>query len=220
MLKQIYCLCGLGSDERIFSKLTWNKNWDIHYLHWLQPQQHEPLSDYARRMSSSIKENNATLIGVSFGGMVCIEIAKLIPVEKVILISSAQSYHELPRWMRISGKLKLDTLIPGRGLQRMRPVKLFSPIENYFLGAVADDEKQLANEYRQKVDPGYLKWSIHQILNWKNDWAPPLMYHLHGDKDKILPVQNVKATHIIKGGRHFMVYTNPQKISAVLEEII
>ena len=31
---------------------------------------------------------NPILIGLSFGGMMCIEIAKLIPVEKVILISS------------------------------------------------------------------------------------------------------------------------------------
>ncbi len=220
MSKQVYCLCGLGSDERIFSRLNWNKDWDIHYLHWLIPQSNEAISDYARRMSSNINTGNAILIGVSFGGMLCIEIAKHIPVDKVILISSIQSYHELPRWMRVSGRLKLDALIPGKALQQMRPLKLLSPIENYFLGAITKEEKQLAEEYRKKVDPGYLKWSIHQILNWKNEWAPTQVYHLHGDNDKILPIKNVRSTHVITGGRHFMVYTNPQKISAVLEEII
>jgi hypothetical protein len=61
MGKQVYCLSGLGSDERIFSKLHWNRDWNIHYLHWLQPGQNETLSAYARRMSDAIKENNATL---------------------------------------------------------------------------------------------------------------------------------------------------------------
>src|SRR5690606_9461257 len=129
-----------------------------------------------RRMSSNINTGNAILIGVSFGGMLCIEIAKHIPVDKVILISSIQSYHELPRWMRVSGRLKLDALIPGKALQQMRPLKLLSPIENYFVGAITKEEKQLAEEYRKKVDPGYLKWSIHQILNWKNEWTPTQVY--------------------------------------------
>ncbi|MBS1751055.1 MAG: alpha/beta hydrolase [Bacteroidetes bacterium] len=220
MTKQVYCLCGLGSDERIFSKLNWNKDWNIHYLHWMPPQQNEAISDYALRMCSFIHTGNSTLIGVSFGGMLCIEIAKHIPVDKVILISSVQSYHELPGWMRVSGKLKLDALIPGETLKRMRPLKFLSPIENYFLGATTSEEKQLAEEYRKDVDPGYLKWAIHQILNWKNEWIPPLVYHLHGDKDKILPLQNIKSTHVISGGHHFMVYSNPQKISTILEEII
>lgn len=220
MTKHVYCLSGLGSDERIFSRLQWNREWDIHYLHWLQPGQNESLSAYARRMSDAVKENNATLIGVSFGGILSIEIAKLIPVEKVILISSIQTYHELPRWMSIFGKLKLDALIPRRNLQLMRPMKLLSPLENYFLGAVTEEERQLANEYRKNVDPYYLKWSIHQILHWKNEWVPPVIYHLHGDNDKIFPIQNVTPTHSISSGQHFMVYHFPEKISAILKTII
>jgi len=220
MVKHVYCLSGLGSDERIFGRLQWNSNWVIHYLHWLQPEQDEALSAYALRMSDAIRENNATLIGVSFGGILSIEIAKLIPVEKVILISSIETCHELPYWMSICGKLRLDTLIPRRNLPPPHLLKLFLPLENYFLGAITKEERQLANEYREKVDPYYLKWSIHQILHWKNEWVPPVIYHLHGDKDKIFPIKNVTPTHSISSGQHFMIYHCPEKISAILETII
>jgi esterase/lipase len=47
----------------------------------------EDISHYAQRLSARI-EPNSILIGLSFGGIVAIEIAKHIP-SKIILVSSA-----------------------------------------------------------------------------------------------------------------------------------
>lgn len=219
-MKTVYCICGLGSDERIFSRLSWGDNIKVHYLNWLIPETNESLPGYAKRMSEQITDENPVLIGVSFGGIMSIEIAKIIAAEKVILISSVKSRYELPPWMKTSGKAKLDTLIPQGRLHSIRPLKLFSPIENYFLGVAGAAEKKLANEYRKNVHPYYLKWSIHQILNWKNEWLPPNLYHLHGTTDKIFPVSYVKPTHTLQSAGHFMVYQHFTKVSAILQEII
>lgn len=218
-MKQVYCICGLGSDERIFSKLEWCDA-EVHYLHWLMPEKDERISDYAQRMSAQIQHECPVLIGVSFGGIMSIEIAKIIPVEKVILISSVSSSKQMPAWMRTCGKLKLDYLIPKGKLHDLRPLKLFSPIENYFLGASTEEEKTLANEYREKVDPDYLKWSIHTILNWKNDWQPGNIYHLHGSNDKIFPISNLQPTHTVSKAGHFMVFQYPGEVSQILNNII
>jgi hypothetical protein len=133
-VKTVYCICGLGSDERIFSRLNWGAA-NVRYLPWLPPHPGELLTAYATRMSNRITEKDAVLLGVSFGGMLSIEIAKLITVQKVILIASVATYHEIPGWMKASGKLHLDAIIPGKRLHAMRPLKLFEPVENYFLGA-------------------------------------------------------------------------------------
>lgn len=219
MLKTAYCICGLGSDERIFSKLNWGST-TVHYLHWLMPLPNESLPAYALRMSERITEKNATLIGVSFGGMLSIEIAKVLAVQKVILISSVKTHHEIPVWMKASGKLKLDAILPKGRLHAIRPLKLFEPVENYFLGAVTEEEKKLAHEYRKHVDPVYLKWAVHQVLNWKNEWLPDKLFHLHGTNDRIFPYPLVRPTHTIASAGHFLVFRHAKEVSAILEDII
>lgn len=218
-MKQVYCLCGLGSDERIFSKLEWPEV-EVYYLKWLMPEKDESLSHYAGRMAEQIQHPEPILIGVSFGGMMCIEIAKMMPVDKVILISSISNSSQLPKWMRTCGKLRLDYLIPKGKLHDIRPLRLFSPVENYFLGATTEEEKRLAHEYREKVDPDYLKWSIHHILNWDNNWQPPQIYHVHGRKDKIFPPTKLRPTHVVDDAGHFLVFQQPKAVSKILREIL
>ena len=41
-----------------------------------------PFSIIATRMRAAIREDNPILMGLSFGGMVCTEIAKQVPVQK------------------------------------------------------------------------------------------------------------------------------------------
>ncbi|MBW7889612.1 MAG: alpha/beta hydrolase [Chitinophagaceae bacterium] len=218
-MKTVYCLCGLGSDERIFSKLNWD-GVDVHYLPWIMPSAGESLSAYAVRMSESIEDENATLIGVSFGGMMSIEIAKVRKIYKVVLISSVSNRLQLPGWMRLFGKMNADSLLPRKSLFSFRPTKIFEPLENYFLGASTEEEKKLVHEYRANVDPVYLKWSIHQVLRWNNEWQPPALYHIHGDKDRIFPYSLVTPTHTIPSAGHFLVYQEAERVSAILREIL
>ena len=218
-MKRVYCICGLGSDERIFSRLNWFGA-DVHFIQWLMPEHGETLTHYAQRMGEQIEGDDITLVGVSFGGIMSIEIAKLIKIEKVILISSIPTRRDMPAWMKTCGKFKLDSLIPRKQLHSLRPMKLFTPVENYFLGAYTEEEKKLAGEYREKVDPGYLKWSIHNILNWENDWLPEKIYHLHGSDDKIFPHSKLKPTHLIPDAGHFLVYQRAEEVSKILKDII
>lgn len=220
-MKKVYCICGLGADERIFSKLTWQPDVEVHYIQWLIPKSDETLEAYAARMASEITSTgDFTLIGVSFGGIMAIEITRIIPVQKLILISSVETHHQIPTWMKLCGKLKLHRLIPTGVLHDIRPLKLFEPIENYFLGAFTQDQKALVNEYRRKVNPHYLKWSVRQILDWKNEKAPENAYHIHGTADRVFPISKVNPTHSIEEGRHFMLYHKPESVSEILKEII
>src|ERR1044071_3731439 len=101
MPRAIYCISGLGADEKIFAKLQL-EGYELKHIPWLIPERTETIDAYARRMAASIKEDDPILIGVSFGGMIAIEIARQRPVQKLILISSIKCVAELPRWMRIA----------------------------------------------------------------------------------------------------------------------
>jgi pimeloyl-ACP methyl ester carboxylesterase len=212
-LENIYCLSGLGADERIFSKLDFKNN-HVTYLKWLKPEKSESISDYAQRFVDKITLPQPILIGISFGGMMCIEIAKLITVKKIIIISSIKTTHELPLWMKVAGRLKLNRLFP------MRSFKLIEPLEDYNLGVETAEEKTMVHNYRRSIDRTYAEWSINCILNWKNKEVPINVIHIHGSKDRIFKIRNVKPDHIIKTGGHFMVMNRADEVNKFLLDII
>lgn len=215
----VYCLSGLGADHRIFRDLDMPDCRIIH-LDWLIPQEKdESLDAYASRLAQNISHADPVLIGVSFGGMMAIEISKQISVRAVILISSVKSYHELPGWMKFFGKCRAEYLLPNAPLKSYRSLKLIRPIQNYYLGAKTEESITIANEFRENVDPAYLRWSVRQIFNWKNDWTPARIFHIHGDNDKLFPLKNLKPTHVINQGGHFMVMSHCGEINQVLAEI-
>jgi pimeloyl-ACP methyl ester carboxylesterase len=193
MSQPIYCISGLGADERAFSRLQLPGT-DLHFIKWIDPEPNESFTDYAKRMSCFITEPEPIIIGLSFGGMLAVELTKLIKVKKLILISSVKTRNEEPWWMRT----------------------LLYPIENYFLGTHTKPEKKLANHFRETVNKEYLKWAIHQIVNWSNVTIPPNCLHIHGNADKLFPIRYVKADYVIDKGSHFMVFNKADEIGRII----
>ncbi len=212
-MKTIYCISGLGADEKAFAKLE-VKGYELKFIHWLLPLPKESLSAYATRMRSAIHEENPMLMGLSFGGMVCTEIAKQVPVKKIILISSVKSSDELPLWMKTVATLKLHKIIP------LRSTKLTEPFQNRFLGVTSDEDKAVAANYRRGVNINYINWAVNQALNWKNNWQHPDICHIHGDNDKMFPIKNIRATFTIKNGGHFMIMNKAKEVSSYINAVL
>ena len=212
-MRTIYCISGLGADERAFSKLK-IKNYRLNVIPWLQPKPKESLQHYTRRMRVSITEENPILMGLSFGGMVSIEIAKQIKVEKIIIISSIKSSVELPLWMKTVAKLKLNKILP------VGSSKLTEPIQNHFLGISTEEEKEMASISRKKATKQYTAWAVNQAINWKNDWNHPQIFHIHGDSDRMFPIKNIKPTYVLKDAGHFMIMNRSEEVSACINSIL
>lgn len=212
MSKIIYCISGLGADEKIFAKLQFTTGYRLKHIPWLKPGKNESIADYATRMRQSIDEELPILLGVSFGGIMAIEIARQIAVKKLILVSSVKSTLEIPAWMRWAGRWKINKMVP------IRSYKFTERIDNSRLGVSNEEEKEIARYYRRNADPVYLKWAVNQVLNWKNDWLPEAVLHVHGNRDKIFPVQKISNVAVIQEGTHFMVYNRAGEVSAVINE--
>ncbi len=212
-MKSIFCISGFGADHRVFSRLDLGTH-QVHYLDWLIPIPQEPIGQYAQRMSAAIKTENPVILGLSFGGMMAIEIAKLISAEKIILISSIKTRQELPGWMKWAGKLRLDEFLP------LKSFPLIEPLENRNLGIETEEERQMVSAYRKKVDPRYTSWAVHEILHWKNTWIPENLVHIHGGKDHIFPIRKIRADFVIEDGGHFMIMNRAEKINPILSKIL
>jgi len=211
-VKTIYCISGLGTDEKVFGNL--NVNAKMKFIPWLRPLKNETIKKYASRMGESIHDSSAVILGISFGGMIAIEIAKQIPVEKLIIVSSIKTASELPGWMKLTGKFQLHKILPTRSY------KITEKYDNSRLGITNEEERQLVNMYRQKMDPVYYDWAVHQVLSWKNSWYPENLVHIHGEQDKVFPIKNLAPTHVIKDGSHIMTLNKAEEVSTCINSVL
>jgi pimeloyl-ACP methyl ester carboxylesterase len=208
--KTIYCLSGLGADERVFAGLNFKQNIVVH-IAWVQPLRTDSLEDYAVRLASQITEPIPILVGVSFGGMLAIEIAKHIAVEKLILLSTAKLHTELPLYYRWAGRLGVHRLLPTAALKH---ANVFS---YWLFGIHSTEHKALLKSILQDTDSYFLRWAISAIAHWQNTALPNNYIHLHGSADKIIPLRFVRPTHVIDDGGHLMVVANGVAVSDVVE---
>jgi pimeloyl-ACP methyl ester carboxylesterase len=215
MQKHLYLISGLGADERIFNNLRFPANYQVHHLQWITPLQDEPISQYAARMAKGITaDGQVSLMGVSFGGMMSLEIAKHIPIEKNILLSSIKLSAEKPPYYNWVKRLGLHHL-PDQILYQRRNI-----IVRKFLNIESEAERTLVNEYLAKRDYTYTRWAVNAILHWENEQVPAGLVHIHGAKDMPFPVKYIKPTHLIPDGGHFMVLNRAREINQILEGVL
>lgn len=211
-----YLISGLGADKRIFSRLKLDEKINIIHLDWITPNKNESLSAYADRLSRKIDITHPfALVGVSFGGMIAVEIAKTLKPVNTIIISSTILSTQLPALYRFLGKLRLLKLIPASLLKSSNKLT-----QNYYFGTRSSSEKTLLSRIIKDTDPYFLKWAIGSILCWKNEIRPAGIYHIHGTSDKILYSKAAQPNFIIENGTHFMVYQNAEEISGIIDKII
>ncbi len=210
MSKRLYILSGLGADEKVFQRLDFS-GFAITFIKWKTPNDNESIEHYAERLLDQITTSRPTIIGLSFGGIIAIEIAKLIETEKVILISSAKSKFEIPFYFRFIGRLGIHRLFPTTVL------KSSNFLTNYFFGAKTNFEKQLLKEILKDTDSIFLKWAIEKITLWTNQTEINSLFHIHGTRDRILPNIFIKSNLTIKNGGHLMILNESEQMNIILK---
>jgi pimeloyl-ACP methyl ester carboxylesterase len=211
----VYFISGLAADKRIFKRLRLSPKFTVHHVDWIKPLPKESIGSYAKRLSILInKEEPFVLIGLSFGGMVAIEMNRFVEPVRTIVISSAATKKQLPWYVRAIKFMPLYKLIPDSFMRKA------NPILNWLFGAKTQDEKSLLKELLADSDISILKWSIDAVAKWSNETIPVHLVHIHGDADKVLPINWMKPHKIIKGGEHLMVYSKADEISEVLNELL
>ncbi|MGM9479269.1 alpha/beta hydrolase [Pedobacter sp. GSP4] len=211
-----YFISGLGADRRIFSKLKLDEKINIIHLDWIEPNKNESLPNYAQRLSNNIDQANPfVLVGVSFGGMIAVEMAKILKPAATIIISSTLLSEHLPSLYRFAGRLRILKFIPAKLLKSSNTLT-----QNYYFGTKSSSEKTLLSKIIKDTDPYFLKWAIGSILNWRNTVRPENTYHIHGTNDKILYSRIAQPDFVIQNGSHFMVYQNAKEISEIIDRVI
>ncbi|MDQ3047106.1 MAG: alpha/beta hydrolase [Bacteroidota bacterium] len=213
MTKAVYIFSGLGADERVFQKLDLS-GLQPTFIQWIEPCASEPIEHYASRLLMQITEDKPILIGLSFGGIMAVEIAKQISTKKVILISSAKTKSEIPFYFRIAGIFRIHKLMPTSFLRNS------NAITNWIFGAQSDFDKLLLKQILVDTSPVFLKWAIDKIARWSNEISPKNVFHIHGSKDRVLPFRFVNCDLKINEGGHLMILNKAEELSVILRLIL
>lgn len=214
-MSKIYFISGLGADWRMFQFLKLPEFLPQQQVSWLEPlTEDEPLASYVQRLKEQITEPNPILVGLSFGGLIAIELSKLVQPTATIIISSLASRHDLPWYYRQLGKTRLHKWLP------FKVMKSVYPLAPFFFGAHTTPERKLLKDVILGIDEKFLRWSLSRLLDWEQDKILPDLIQIHGTSDLILPCCPRPDLITIPKGEHLMVMHEADEISAILSKIL
>jgi pimeloyl-ACP methyl ester carboxylesterase len=213
-MQDVYFISGLGADRRLFQYLNL-QGITPHFIRWIVPDHNESWESYAGKLLLQIKTPDPVIIGMSMGGMMAIEISKLISVKKIILISSAKIRKEIPPYFRLLHLFRGHQWLSYKILTRLG--LLFG---GWLFGTTCRADEDLLKEIIHDTDETFFRWAWHRVACWKNEYIPENITHLHGNRDHMLPLRYIKADHIISGGTHLMVVNKAEEISDLLQNIL
>ena len=212
-LKPIYFVSGLGADRRIFQWLRADGYRPIH-IDWIAPKRREPIEDYTNRLIEQIEDENPIVVGLSFGGMIAVEIAKQIPTEKVVLLSSVRDKQEIPFYFKLFKFFPLHRVFPFKSV-----LFAFYWLAYWLFSPEGADQKKLLKTILIETDPHFLRWALHKVVVWQNQEVPDNLVQVHGKRDRIFPYRYVRPDYTVENSGHLMVMNRAEEISNLLKEL-
>jgi pimeloyl-ACP methyl ester carboxylesterase len=213
-MSRIFLIPGLGADTRVYNNIDLHDH-EVICVDWIEPNKTDTLATYAQKLIYQYHITpKSIVIGNSLGGMIAIEIAKIIPLEKVILISSIKTVDEAPWYFSVLRALPFYKPIPGKSFNSME--FLIKP----FFGHMNEGDNWLFRDMLRNSSPGFLKWAMDAVLKWDNKIIPPNVIQITGDKDLVFDYRRIKGAIIVKGGTHIMIFERAKEINKILKRIL
>lgn len=179
----------------------------------------EAAAQVAERLEAEgLLEGPYALGGMSFGGSMALEIARLVkrPPERLMLIASNRTSDSIParfRWARSLGGLAPRSIAPS----------ILARLAGCFAwrdGLDAEGKRWLT-EIARRTEVPLLLWGGQAIADWRfsdvdADALGVPIHQVHGSKDWVLPISKSHTTLPIPTGRHLINWSHAELINAWL----
>jgi predicted esterase YcpF (UPF0227 family) len=189
--KTIYLIPGQGSDYRIYRyfQLT---DFDTINIKYSIPFFHESMKEYAVRLSKQIDTTGRySIVGVSLGGMLAVEMSEFLHPEEVIIISSAKNRNELPFRYRFMEKIPVNEMFGGEFLNNA------APYAQIIVEPDSRHERETCLSMLKTKNELFMERSVDMIINWDRETNRSKIIHIHGTADRTLPIENIHDIEVI-----------------------
>lgn len=137
--------------------------------------------------------------------MVALELARHLSPRSVILFGSSRSPLRIAR---------VAALIPDRLLH---PPRIVRPLIARWFGARSAVHVELFNDMLDATSPAFIRWACNAIGSWEGVAELPMpVHHIHGDRDRVIPIRRVHADHVIAGAGHLLTMTHAEAVNRIL----
>ena len=214
MIDRLYLISGMGADDMIFRNLVFD-GIATTFIPWQKVSNDETLSDYVRRLSAVIDQNeDFGICGVSLGGIAAQEMTRFVDPKLLILISTIKSHDELPPVLRVAANARLQRIFPEQFY------KWAAMRSGAVIGLQDEHDKTLFQKMLDQYGDDYYKWCINAVAEWRGVHHDVPYLHLHGDQDVVFPAAHISNAIIIQGGNHFMVVNRAEEISRRIKSFL
>ncbi|MEL6695628.1 MAG: alpha/beta hydrolase [Bacteroidota bacterium] len=208
----IYAIPGLSVDGRIFQKLSLPLPIKV-LEHKKQGDQRVSLREYAHAYADQIAHPSPILLGLSMGGMMAQELAQILPVKKLILLSTLKKGDRVPFMLQVARYIPLYQM--ARGEWRLKMLPYWAPR----FGITDPGEQQLLHAMFASFDDAFRMWAVASIIQWEPPTISGRFLHLHGSEDHLFPASHIRKAEIMKGN-HFMVYQEAGEVSRRITQFL
>lgn len=190
---------------------------DLHVPAWIANEPDESLAHYAERMAAKLPPQPPRwfLGGVSFGGMVALEMTRHVrpAPTAVFLIASARSGEAIATHLKYF--VKFAEFLPERAFTAGQSL---TPLFVQKFGTLTPEQKAWFAEILSEATPQHVRWGIAAITAWPG-CAPPAgvaVHHIHGSDDELIPCANVQPDEVIQHGEHLINVTHAQRVNGFI----
>jgi pimeloyl-ACP methyl ester carboxylesterase len=192
-------LPGMGADANMYPKKQYQSLQDVLFVNWPKYDGEKSLEAVAQKIIDQYKIGSKMVVGgSSFGGMVAIEIAKILGLKKVILIGSATSPGYInPLLQKLSN------------LSEITPVKIIQvftgKVNRYSRNDLLKMFEESESEFIKAMCKALFKWE--GLGNFNGDIS-----QIHGEKNLII-FPPKKYARIIPNGGHLISMSHAEEVA-------
>lgn len=203
--RPLILLPGLGADGRMFNSIRPGLP-QLVTPAWIEPLRHESIADYAQRYARQIDPGRPCYIGgASFGGVMAQEVAAILPNARACFVIGSLRFGSRKPW-------RIRALRPITPLVGILP--RVSPLLVRIFGSVIRPPTRGIMMQLSDADARFLRWGAQSILSWQPaaDVGRVRICQIHGERDRVFPIQMTEADLTVPGAGHLIVITHPQQV--------
>jgi pimeloyl-ACP methyl ester carboxylesterase len=207
-----YLIPGMGADKRLFQNFHL-PNGKVHHLDWIPHRSSRTLSEYAHLMAERITTDNNIIVGSSMGGMVTVEIAKLIKPKGAVLVSAPTGRHEFPQVLKNLKALRLHRALSPKQVLRI------SKLADLFMGFKTEEQRAMFYDMLRGNGEDFLHFSVGAVLEWQNTTPPDVPFiQIIGTHDKLFKQHKIPNAIMIEGSGHFTAFEKGKEVSQIITQ--
>jgi pimeloyl-ACP methyl ester carboxylesterase len=191
----------MGATAAMYNGLKHKLGFHVNFLNWPDYRGEKTYADVARRIIKEHAIGSEDVVGgSSLGGMVALEIARLMRVRAVVLLGSAVNRQEVQTLLTI-----------------LSPLATAAPVT--IIQALAGKHQNLVSTMFADSNPEFIRAMCSYLPSWTGyDGPMEKVFRLHGKKDHVIPCPT-SGCEVIETAGHLLAITHAAETADFLQRV-